>query len=192
MSATFSDATLDADDPRELLTRLKALRKPEQKADFAAGRIVMGAPSMNGKTHLSRWLTHPPEEDDAGLRKPIDEHERTWGFDRYVTTLTPAQHQQDGLGDVRLTVIDCGGRREQVRSHHNLVYMESLRTIFVVCLRNDKTLGKTGGILPKDDPRFASGTAIADCGSVIRPPHSIATAKRTRTDSGSAGGDAHG
>jgi hypothetical protein len=145
MTAPISQAQLNTWKPRDVLVLLEALRDPKRRIELAVARIVMAAPSTNGKTHLSRWLTLPPGADETGLRKPIDEYERTWGFDRYVTTLTPAQHQQDGLGEVRLTVIDCGGQREQVRSHHNLVFMESVRTVFVVCIRKDKTFKDNWG-----------------------------------------------
>ncbi|HEY7115798.1 MAG TPA: hypothetical protein VH475_04375, partial [Tepidisphaeraceae bacterium] len=138
MEGKVSETILSENDPAKLKALLLKLRE-EGSTRLHAARAVMAGPSMHGKTHLARWLTAGEQpEDQAALRRAIPLDQRTWGFHPASTTLRSSDHNQAGLPELLLRVIDCGGHLEQLQSHHNLVYLGSRRSVFILCVRADR------------------------------------------------------
>lgn len=132
ISAPISEDVLRETNPRKLRNLLVSLR--ESGADLSAAGLAFIGRTEHGKTHAARW-TVAGETEFEPLRQEIPKGQRTWGYDRYATTLGRLKHGRTDLGDLYLTVVDVGGHREQLNSACNLVYMNARRSVFVLVLK---------------------------------------------------------
>jgi hypothetical protein len=132
-----SEETLLETNAERLLTLLLASRPGKGEA-FWAARATLAGLGMSGKTRLARHLVdHPSRWEHTEL------HDRTVGIDPLQTTI---EAEVDGtLQEISLTVLDCGGQREQLQSHHNLVYRASGRSLFILCLHAGKDFRSRDG-----------------------------------------------
>jgi len=128
----ISEETLKQRDPAKLL-RLLLDSRPDVGEDLTVARATMTGLGMSGKTRLSRWLVDHPKKRD-----PIYSHERTVGVEPLETRIVGNQFARPDLGEVILTVLDCGGQQEQLQSHHNMIYKASGRSLFILCLHAGK------------------------------------------------------
>jgi hypothetical protein len=130
--SSISEETLKQQDPEKLLQLLMDSR-PGVGEGVLAARATMVGLGMSGKTRLSRWLVDHPQKENA-----IDPHDRTIGIEPLEMKIDGKQFGQPALGEILLTILDCGGQQEQLQSHHNLVYKASGRSLFILCLHAGK------------------------------------------------------